>query len=299
MTKYKTIHRYNQHYKNFNFSDLTPQAEEEYLDLTIELDADGKVVSESKFTTDGELEERSTFVYGPHGKLVEHELFYVVDDAREKRVLTRNEKGYLLSEVKYYGDEEGSRTNYEYDQKDNIVAIINLDEEGVFVSREEVKYDDKGVIVERVMIDSDNKVVSKTTFNYLSATQIEEIETDAKGQLTSKTMNTFDDKGNELSTVQTNPQGKLISAISNVYDDRGNIVEKIYKDFYSKKVKNEYDDLNRLIKQEIYDNTGMLVKRNAYVYDDEGNVLEEQNYEMDSSRGGRDRHYGTRYEYLQ
>ena len=86
MTKYKTIHRYNQHYKNFNFSDLTPQAEEEYLDLTIELDADGKVVSESKFTTDGELEERSTFVYGPHGKLVEHELFYIVDDAREKRV---------------------------------------------------------------------------------------------------------------------------------------------------------------------------------------------------------------------
>ena len=273
MTKYKTIHRYNQHYKNFNFSDLTPQAEEEYLDLTIELDADGKVISESKFSTDGELEERSTFVYGPHGKLVEHELFYIVDDAREKRVLTRNEKGYLLSEVKYYGDEEGSRTNYEYDQKDNIVAIINLDEEGVFVSREEVKYDDKGVIVERVMIDSDNKVVSKTTFNYLSATQIEEIETDAKGQLTSKTMNTF--------------------------DDSGNIVEKIYKDFYSKKVKNEYDDLNRLIKQEIYDNTGMLVKRNAYVYDDEGNVLEEQNYEMDSSRGGRDRHYGTRYEYLQ
>ena len=183
MTKYKTIHRYNQHYKNFNFSDLTPQAEEEYLDLTIELDADGKVISESKFTTDGELEERSTFVYGPHGKLVEHELFYVVDDAREKRVLTRNEKGYLLSEVKYYGDEEGSRTNYEYDEKDNIVAIINLDEEGAFVSREEVKYDDKGVIVERVMIDSDNKVVSKTTFNYLSATQIEEIETDAKGQL--------------------------------------------------------------------------------------------------------------------
>ena len=111
-------------------------------------------------------------------------------------------------------------------------------------------------------------------------------------------MNTFDEKGNEVSTIQTNPQGKLISAVTNVFDEHGNIIEKIYKDFYSKKVKNEYDDLNRLIKQEIYDNSGMLVKRNAYVYDEEGNVLEEQNYEVDSSRGGRDRHYGTRYEYV-
>lgn len=299
MTKFKTIHRYNQNYKNFNFSELTPEADEEYLDLTIELDGEGKVVSESKFSNDGELEERSTYVYGPHGKLVEHELFYVVDDAREKRVLTRNEKGNLLSEIKYYGDEEGSRTNYEYDEKENIIGIVNLDEEGVFASREEIKYNEKNVVVERIIIDVDSKIVSKTSFNYLSPTQIEEVETDAKGDLISRTINTFDEKGNELSSVQTNPQGKLISAVANVLDERGNVIEKVYKDFYSKKVKNEYDELDRLTKQEIYDNSGMLVKRNSYVYDDEGNIIEEQNYEMDSSRGGRDRHYGTRYEYLQ
>lgn len=298
MTKYKTIHRYNQNYKNFNFSDLTPEPEDEYLELTVELDAEGRVLSESKFSNDGELEERSTYVYGPLGKLIEHELFYVVDDAREKKVLTRNEKGNLVSEVKYYGDEEGARTNYEYDEKDNIVAIVNLDEEGEFVSREEIKYNENGGLAERVILDSEKNITTRTTFNYLSPTQIEEIELDGKGQLVSKTLNTFDEKGNELSSVQTNPQGKLISSLTNVYDENGNVIEKIYKDFYSKRVKNEYDEKNRLVKQEIYDTTGMLVKRNAFVYDDEGNVLEEQNYEMDSSRGGRDRHYGTRYEYI-
>lgn len=298
MTKHKTIHRYNRNYKNFNFSELTPTADEEYLELTVELDSEGRVVSESKFSNDGELEEQSTYKYGEHGKLIEHELFYVIDDAREKRVLQRNEKGNVISEIKYYGSEEGSRTNYEYDAKENITGILTLDEEGEFASQEVIDYNDKGAVIARTILDADNKVVSKTVFNYLSGTQIEEIETNSAGQMVSKTLNTFDEKGNELSSVQTNPEGKLISAMKNVYDDRGNVIEKIYKDFYSKNVKNEYDEQNRLLKQEIFDVNGMLVKRNAFVYDEEGNILEEQNYEMDSSRGGRDRHFGTRYEYL-
>ena len=297
MTKHKSIHRYNRNYKNFNFSDLTPTADEEYLELTVELDSEGRVVTESKFSPDGELEEQSTYKYGDHGKLIEHELHYVVDDAREKRVLQRNEKGNVVSEIKYYGTEEGSRTNYEYDAKENIVVIVTLDEEGEFASREEIKYDDKGAVIERAILDDKKSIVSKTVFNYLSGTQIEEIESGANGQMISRTLNTFDEKGNELTSVQTNPEGKLISGVKNIYDDKGNVIEKIYKDFYSKNVKNEYDDQSRLLKQEIYDVNGMLIKRNAFVYDDEGNILEEQNYEMDSTRGGRDRHFGTRYVY--
>ena len=43
MTKHKSIHRYNRNYKNFNFSDLTPTADEEYLELTVELDSEPPV----------------------------------------------------------------------------------------------------------------------------------------------------------------------------------------------------------------------------------------------------------------
>jgi hypothetical protein len=41
----------------------------------------------------------------------------------------------------------------------------------------------------------------------------------------------------------------------------------------------------------------MLLRKNMYEYDEEGNVSAEQTYEMDTSRGGRDRHFGSRYEY--
>ena len=48
---------------------------------------------------------------------------------------------------------------------------------------------------------------------------------------------------------------------------------------------------------ELFDGNGILLRKNLYEYDDEGNVIAEQTYEMDTTRGGRDKHFGTRYEY--
>lgn len=298
MSKFKSINRYNQNFKNFNFSDLTPEPDEEFLEMTIEFDANGNVVSERKFTSDGELEEENMYKYDGNGKLIEHELYYALDEAREKLVMTRNAKGKLVSEVKYYGDEPGSRTEYEYDEKDNIIGILTYDDDGEFVTKEQIEYNDKGSVTRRVTHDSKNALVSDLKFNYISDKQIEETSYDENAKPVSMTLITFNDEGKELSSVETNMQGKLISSLVNVYDDRGNVVEKIYKDFYSKRVRNEYDEHNRLISQEIFDNTGLLIKRNTYVFDEAGNVVAEQNFEMDNSRGGRDRHYGTRYEYI-
>jgi hypothetical protein len=90
---------------------------------------------------------------------------YALDDATEKRVLTRNEKGLLISEIKYYGDDTGEKTEYEYDEKDNVTAIIRYDEEGLLISREEIKYDEKGNINDRTTFNQDKIILSKITFS--------------------------------------------------------------------------------------------------------------------------------------
>ena len=59
MKTYKTIKRYNQNFKNFNFSDLSPIADNEYLEMIIEFDSEGKVLSEMKYQPNGELEEEN------------------------------------------------------------------------------------------------------------------------------------------------------------------------------------------------------------------------------------------------
>ena len=298
MKTYKTIKRYNQNFKNFNFSDLSPIADIEYLEMVIEFDSEGKLLSEMKYQANGELEEENNYKYDVNGKLVEHHFFYAMDDARETVVMTRNEKGKLISEVKFYGTDQGARIEFEYDNEDRVIGILNYDDDSDFVSKETILYNEKGAVVSRTSIGVDDKIVSDVKFNYKSETEIEELSYDATVKLISTTTTTFDDKGRELTNIEKNVQGKLISSLQNIFDERGNVAEKIFKDFYNKRVKNQYDELDRLIVQEIFDTTGMVVKRNSFEYDEEGNVTNEHSFEMDSSRGGRDKHFGTRYEYI-
>jgi YD repeat-containing protein len=293
----KTVRRFSEHYKSFSFSELQT-AEEEFLESVIEIDANGNVLVESKFDSDGELEEKNSYQYESHGKLIEHVLLYAAEDVTEKRILKRDDKGKLLEEIKYYGDDSGERTTYSYDEKENLVERKQYDEEGEFQSQETFSYDDKGSLTEHKKMDRNGKVEEHRTFSKNETDHtISENEFNASGTLVSKTMIKFDNAGKELSSVQTTADGKLISGATTVYDEKGNVLEKQFKDFYSKTIRYSYDENNRCITNELFDGNGMLIRKNLYGYDEEGNVIAEQTYEMDTTRGGRDKHFGTRYEY--
>ena len=295
--KIKSIKRFNQSYKNFTFSGTEGAAKEEFMDTAVQMDEQGNVVEEVKYGPGEIVEEKNSYSFDKEGRLLSHTLFYALDNVSEKRVLTRNDKGLLVQETKYYGEDVGESTKYEYNEKDNVTIIERFDEEGDFAGREEMTYDEKGSLAERKSFDADRKLQGRVAFTPPTEDQVEETEYDANGKAISKTIIRFNDKGKELSTVQTNPEGKLISSIKNVYDEHGNIVEKIYKDFYSKVFKYTYDENNRLVVQELFDDSGLLLRKNLFEYDDRGNVVAEQTYEMDTTRGGRDKHFGVRYEY--
>ena len=295
--KIKSVKRFNQNYRNFNFSDMTSRADEEFLEFEFVMDENGNTIEEIKYTADSQLEEKNTYAYYPNGKLHSHILLYAVEDVSQKRILTRNEKGNLISEEKYYGDDSGEKTVYEYDNKDNIVVIINYDEEGVFISKSEVTYNEKGDVTERKTLNAENKITSRLSFSVPEEHQIEESEFDENDKLISKTLLKFNNEGKEISSVQISPQGKLISSVINTFDERGNVIQRLFKDFYSKTINYTYNEKDLLTIQELYDDNGLLLRKNMYEYDNDGNVIAEQTYEMDTSRGGRDKHFGTRYEY--
>ncbi len=293
----KTVRKFNQHYKSFSFSELQT-AEDEFLESVIELDANGNIVSESKFDADGELEEKNSYQYESHGKLAEHILLFAAEDVTEKRILTRDDKGKLLEEIKYYGDDSGERTTYVYNEKDQLTERKQFDEEGEFQSQETFMYDEKGSLTEHKRLNKEGKTEEHHTFSKDDTDHtIAENEFNASGSLVSKTLSKFDDKGQELTSVQTTADGKLISDVTTTYDEKGNVLEKRFKDFYSKTIRYSYDENNRCITNELFDGNGILLRKNLYEYDEAGNVIAEQTYEMDTTRGGRDKHFGTRYEY--
>lgn len=297
MAKIKSVKRFNRYFKTFNFSNTQEIAEDEHLESNTTLDESGNTLLEEKFNVDGELEERNTYTYNPEGKLMEHSLLYAVEDVTEKRILKRDEKGRLIVETKYYGNESGEHTEYVYDEKGEPVERKNYDEEGNFISVDKFSYNEKGGLSEQVKLGPDQKVEEKTVFQQPDDKTIEQLEYEGSEKLKNKTVIRFNDAGKELSSVQTTPEGKLISGVYSVYDENGNLLERQYKDFYSKTIRYQYDEQSRLIMQELFDGNGMLLRKNMYAYDDDGNMSLEQTYEMDTSRGGRDKHFETRYEY--
>ena len=89
----------------------------------------------------------------------------------------------------------------------------------------------------------------------------------------------------------------MISGVISLYDEDRNLIEKQIKDYYSKTVRYQYDEHNRCISNELFDSNGMLMRKNLFEFDEDGNVVAEQTYEMDTTRGGRDKHFSSRYEY--
>jgi hypothetical protein len=295
--KIKRIKKYNRPFKPFSFGNAEEVGEEEYLESDIELDENGNTLVEIKFSDDGEMEEKNSFRYNQEGKLLEHILLYAVEDVTEKRMLTRNEKGLLLSEVKYYGDDSGERTDYSYDEKDNLIERKYYDEEGEFIGKENFKYDENGSLTEHIKYTNTDAIEEHITFLKPRDRTIEQVQHNPDGSLQSRTIITFNEEGKEISSEQKTADGKLISAVTNVYDDNRNVIERQFKDFYSKTLRYVYDEQNRCIMQELFDGNGVLIRKNMYAYDEEGNVADEHTYEMDTTRGGRDKHFETRYEY--
>jgi len=293
----KTIRRFHQLYKSLNFSELMMKADDEFLELVVEMDSAGNVLRESKFDNEGELEERNEYTYSEAGKLLDHELYYAIDDVAERRIFKRDEKGRLLEEVKVYGEDEGEKLLYSYDEKDRVIAFQRFDEEGELDYREEFVYDEQGDLLQRRKYAAAGHLLEELSAQRGELLVVEEKSYDSNGNLESTSITKFDASGREVSNVQSNTQGKLISSVITVYDDRGNALERVYKDFYSKTVRYEYDANDKMITQELFDNTGLLLRKNIYEYDPDGQLIAEQVFEIDASRGGRDKHYGMRFEY--
>jgi len=63
------------------------------------------------------------------------------------------------------------------------------------------------------------------------------MNTTEQANLKSKTVIIFNEAGKEVSSSQRTADGKLISGVDSAYDEKGNVIERHYKDFYSKIVR--------------------------------------------------------------
>ena len=128
------------------------------------MDANGNVLSESKFDQEGEL-ERNTTPTPLRESWEEHVLLFAVEDVTERRVLKRNEKGLLWKKWNTMEMMQVNARNMCMMKRKHYRNKSDNDEEGDFDVREEMKYDDKGSLIERTRIDKTVKLWSVFLFD--------------------------------------------------------------------------------------------------------------------------------------
>ena len=116
--------------------------EEEYNDKNL-------LVLEKKYNMDGEIEEVHSFTYDEQGRLLNHLLEIPEDGISERFVTSRNADGNPTLIVKYYGDDEGEKTEYVYGTNAQVVKIMRYDADGEFEAEEDLEYDDQSKLMVR------------------------------------------------------------------------------------------------------------------------------------------------------
>lgn len=265
--------------------------EEEYNDKNL-------LVLEKKYDMDGEIEEVHMYSYDEQGRLLNHLLEIPEDGISERFVTTRNADGNPTMIVKYYGDDEGEKTEYVYGSNAQVIQIMRYDADGEFEAQEDLEYDDQSkLMVRRITSPLEENKVYRFSYDEKS-NLIKEEDFDENDRLTSYVEIDYDEEERETYVSRFNESGKMISQLLTEYDSLGRIVRKIAKSSHVRITSFEYDEQGRVIEESLSDQNDFVISRTRLTYDDDGRIAEETIYETDLTRSGRDTHLSNRFEYV-
>ncbi|MEP7264122.1 MAG: RHS repeat domain-containing protein [Bacteroidota bacterium] len=295
-TAVKKMRRYSGSLKNLKEDGMSN--DKEMLSIEIIYRADGKAEGELRYNTSGQLEEKHEYIYDDAGRLILHNWNMPIDEVEQSERTERDEKGRVLREVKLYYGEEGDSINYLYDDKDRVIEIKSLDEEGAEVHNEKLEYNEKGHIISRKVVDHHGGLSSGVSYIYDEKENlVGQSEMNDKGELLFRTVIEQDANGNDISIIQYNPKNEITQRVMNTYDENNRVIKRLASGMYARIYTFEYDDAGLLATESATDENGTLISRSSYHYDEEGRMIHETSYEMDLTHSGRDMAMTYRYEY--
>jgi hypothetical protein len=260
-------------------------------------DTDGHLMESKKWEDDGAC-ETNTYVYNEHGKVIEHTMFLEPDDISERFVMERDSQGRLLCETKYYGDDPGDKTVFEYGEWENPIRISRYDPDGVLETVESFEYDDSGNPVSHAKSDATQKQLERSEIRYHeNGKPSHKTLIGPGGNTAGSTELMYDEEGRVVRASESNAEGKLISDVVSQYDERSNVILRHVRDFNTRVLRFEYNSNDQVVCEEIVDGNGNLILRNTMEYDTNGLLVSETEFWLDTGRGRGDGNSVSRYEY--
>lgn len=270
--------------------------------------AEEALVEESVYDSQGNLLEFrkwedggceiNRYCYDDNGRVVSHEMEMDQEEAYEKWAYVRDDKGRVVKETKFYGDDEGERVEYVFERFETPVSITRYDSDGALEFEERLEYDANGDLISHVKTDAMRQIIERSEISYASkGLPTSKSVFESGNDLVSSTEITYDEQGRIIRVMERNGSGSLISDLQTQYDERGNVVMRKIRDFNPRLLRFEYDDSDRVVTEEILDENGNLIMRNTMEYDLDGMLSSETEFWLDVGRGTSHKNTVSRFEY--
>jgi hypothetical protein len=271
--------------------------ESEFLLQEIAYDEKGNVIVDSKYNSDGELEERHSYTLNQHDSLVSHSVEMPLDEVIERFVYDRNEADQLVVVTKFYGKEAGERTEYVYDENNLPTTITYYDADGDKEQTEHYTYNEQKEVVKKVINNHSDESQSKTHLYEYNDKGLLMLYTVEGNNEKTNTEYSYNAHGLEEKCIQNSSNGKKLLEITSEYDENLRLVKRSTKGYYIRITSIAYDKQGRVWEEQLSDENNFVIARNAFEYTEDGRIAEEVVYETDLTRAGRDTHMIMRYEY--
>ncbi len=293
--KIKSVKKFTTRFKKMAFGGVP---DEEVLASHTFFDEKGNLVAEEKIDEDDGILEISKYVYDASGKMVRHDLIMEAEGISEIYEFNRDEKGRLLSEIKYYGEDPGEKTEYTYSTHDQPVTIARYDADGEPEAFEKISYNERDLLVEHHKMGPDKKVIEITKIDYNEKDEpVEKKVFDINNKLLRTTVISYNDKSELIRITEKNSDGIVISDVISTYDERGNVIQRKVRDFHSRTLRFEFDEHDNCITEEVFDENGNLTMKSNYEFDDNKQLIADSGYFMDMNRSAQMANTQNRYEY--
>jgi hypothetical protein len=271
----------------------------EFLEEESHFDEKGNLIRELKYESDNTGCEILEYEYNDKGDLIRQKMTAEGEmDIEETTLFERDNKGRLVNEVKYYGDDEGEKILVEYGAHDNPVRVSKSDPDGDPESEELMEYDSSDKLTRHHVKHFADGTETISVFTYdESSKPVKKVDTDKDGAVISIVEFHYNEQGLLARETESNENDETISEIITTYDDRENITERIIRDYNSRRLTFEFDKNDNCISEEVFDENGKMIMKTVFEFNEHNLPVHESSVATGIAFGVMDGNKDSRFEY--
>lgn len=295
--KIKSLSVYRKNLVLKSSADEEPSEEEFLISESQYEPAFGKLLKETQFGEDGQVEQVMSYTYNENGFLTGEELLEADGSVLERRTFEPDSKGRIANEFVHYADGSADRIAYTWDEKGRVIKKERYDDDDELESAEYFGYEGDLLISERSE-DAQGELLSQTLNTWDEKGLLTEVVTDNREEdLWYRKVYRYDESGYRLAATTYNQEEEPVERILFENDDQGRPLQIIDENRRQKNtLRMEYNERGDIIFQDEHDVNGELINSIERSFDELGRLLESHIVVRNLQRGI-SRSYSLRNEY--